>query len=188
MMAEGMELLTIEDIPTENRQYFLHFDCRYQKQYHEVSVPVPLEVVRSGDLAVVAPSFHAEHNRMYGYSLEEQGTQIELINVRVRALGITEKPSSAAEAYAGDDPEASRKGERNVYLPESGEIERVPVYDGHATRHGNRIPGPAIVEQVNTTLFLSPSFDCRCDSHGSFVVYSKGREDLIEVENEEVTQ
>ena len=124
---------------------------------------------------------------MYGYSLEDQGTLIELINVRVRALGITEKPSSAAEAYAGEDPESARKGDRDVYLPESGEIERVPVYDGHITRHGNLISGPAIVEQVNTTLFLSPSFDCRCDSRGSFVVYSKGREDLIEVANEEAT-
>jgi N-methylhydantoinase A len=117
---------------------------------------------------------------MYGYSLEDQETPIELINLRVRALGITEKPSSAAEPFAGEDPEGARKGDRAVYLPETGETTSVPVYDGHATRHGNRIVGPAIIEQVNTTLFLSSSYDCRCDSHGSFVVYSKGREDLLE--------
>ena len=188
MIAEGAGLLTIEDIPDDQRVFSLQFDCRYQKQYHEVSVPVPLDVLRSGDLAVIAPSFHAEHNRMYGYSLEEQGTPIELINVRLRALGVTEKPASVAEAYAGEDPESARKGHRDVYLPDSGEVALVPVYDGHATRHGNRIAGPAIVEQVNTTLFLSPSFDCRCDSRGSFVVYSKGREDLIDAANVEATR
>jgi N-methylhydantoinase A len=117
---------------------------------------------------------------MYGYSLEDQETPIELINLRVRALGITDKPVADPEQFAGEDPESARKGDRDVYLPESGETHNVPVYDGHATRHGNRIAGPAIVEQVNTTLFLSPSFDCRCDSHGSFVVYSKGREELLE--------
>jgi N-methylhydantoinase A len=187
MMEEGTKLLTIENIPDDHRQFSLNFDCRYQKQYHEVSVSVPLDVMRSGELAAITPAFHAEHNRMYGYSLEEQETPIELINVRLRALGVTEKPSSAPEAFAGEDPESARKGEREIYLPETGEIERVPVFDGHATRHGNLIPGPAIVEQVNTTLFLSPSFDCRCDSRGSFVVYSKGREDLIEVSNEEAS-
>ena len=187
MVAEGRGLLAVEDIPEENRLFTLNFDCRYQKQYHEVSVPVSLEALRGGDLSDLGPAFHVEHNRMYGYSLEDQGTPIELINVRVRALGITEKPSSSAEAFAGEDPKSALKGERDVYLPETGVIERVPVYDGHTTRHGNLLPGPAIVEQVNTTLFLSSTFDCRCDSRGSFVVYSKGREDLIEVANGEGT-
>ncbi len=180
MVAEGRGLLAIEDIPEQNREFTLIFDCRYLKQYHEVSVPVSLDELRSGNLNSLVPAFHSEHNRMYGYSLEDQNTPIELINLRVRALGITEKPSTPAEAFAGEDPESARKGDRDVYLPETGEIVSVPIYDGHATRHGNCIPGPAIIEQVNTTLFLSPSFDCRCDSHGSFVVYSKGREDLLE--------
>lgn len=180
MVAEGRGLLAMEDIPQENRRFSLIFDCRYLKQYHEVSVPVQLDDLRSGDLSGLAPAFHAEHNRMYGYSLEDQATPIELINLRVRALGITDKPRSTPEPYDGESPEASRKGDRDVYLPDSGEVRSVPVYDGHATRHGNHILGPAIVEQVNTTLFLSDSFDCRCDSHGSFVVYSKGREDLLE--------
>jgi N-methylhydantoinase A len=188
MVSEGRELLTMEDIPENMRQYSLIFDCRYLKQYHEVSVPISLDELRSGDLSGLASAFHAEHNRMYGYSLEDQETPIDLINLRVRALGITEKPSSSAEEFTGEDPEAARKGDREVYLPETGEVERVPIYDGHATRYGNRISGPAIVEQVNTTLFLSPSFDCHCDSRGSFVVYSKGREDLLDDASEEAAR
>ena len=180
MVAEGTHLLEIEDIPEGKREYSLIFDCRYLKQYHEVSVPVALSDLRSADLGSLAPAFHAEHNRMYGYSLEDQNTPIELINLRVRALGITEKPTSAEEPFAGEDPEPARKGEREAYIPETGEKTLVPIYDGHSTHHGNRIVGPAIIEQVNTTLFLSDSFDCRCDSHGSFVVYSKGREELLE--------
>jgi N-methylhydantoinase A len=180
MVAEGRGLLAMEDIPEESRQFSLIFDCRYLKQYHEVSVPVSLDDLRSGDLSNLGPAFHAEHNRMYGYSLEDQDTPIELINLRVRALGITEKPTSAPEPYDGEDPESARKGDREVLLPVSGETASVPVYDGHATRHGNRIIGPAIIEQVNTTLFLTTRYDCRCDSHGSFVVYAKGREELVE--------
>ena len=55
----------------------------------------------------------------------------------------------------------------------------MPIYDGHLTRFGHRIPGPALIEQVNTAIFLSASFDCVCDKYGSFAVYQKGREDLV---------
>ena len=55
----------------------------------------------------------------------------------------------------------------------------VPVYDGHKTRHGHRIEGPALIEQVNTTLLLTLEYDCVCDRHGSFVVYMRGGEDRL---------
>ncbi len=178
MIAEGTELLTKESISKERWRFLLTFDCRYVKQYHEVSVPVPLESVQAADLAGIRSAFHAEHNRLYGYSLEREGTPIELINVRLRALGITEKPAYRAEAYAGEDPQAALKGERRIYVPEQGALQPARVYDGHRTRFGNRIAGPAIIEQVNTTLLLSSAFDCVCDRYGSFAVYLKGREDL----------
>ena len=107
---------------------------------------------------------------MYGYSLPEEGVPIELINVRLQAIGLTDKPSMPEEPAVAEDPAAALKTERPVYLPEAREFRVVPVYDGHRTRHGQRITGPALIEQVNTTLLLTSSFDCVCDSHGSFVV------------------
>jgi N-methylhydantoinase A len=179
MIAEGERLLTNENIGKERMKFFLNLDCRYSKQYHEVSFPVSVEAVRKADIDEIKETFHAEHNRMYGYSLEEQGTPVELINVRLRAVGITEKPPHIEEPLGGEDPAETLKGERRVYIPEDRAFTTVPVYDGHRTRHGHRIIGPAVVEQVNTTLFLSTSFDCLCDAYGSFAVYHKGRENLV---------
>jgi N-methylhydantoinase A len=180
MMAEGRGLLEKEKISEDRRRFTLNFDCRYVKQYHEVSFPVPLPAVGRGDLTGVAESFHTEHNRMYGYSLEKEGTPIELINVRLRAVGITEKPAFAAEDFAGEDATAALKGRREVFLPEKGKAESVPVFDGHKTRFGHRISGPSLVEQVNTTLLLSSDYDCLCDKYGSFVVCLKERRDLMD--------
>ena len=95
-------------------------------------------------------------------------------------MGITKKPTFTREKYAGSDPAAARKSEREIYLPELQSTRTVPVFDGHRMRFGFRIGGPAIIEQVNTTLFLSSAFDCVTDPYGSFSVYAKGREDLIE--------
>lgn len=179
MVDEGTRLLAQENIPEWRRRFSLNLDCRYVKQYHEVSFPVPMETVREADALTVAAAFHAEHHRMYGYSLEQEGTPIELINVRVRATGLTEKPAYTEEPYAGPDASSALKGERRIYEPEEQAPRFVSVYDGHKTRYGHRMAGPAVIEQVNTTLLLTAGYDCICDPYGSFVVYRRGREDRL---------
>lgn len=179
MQSAGDALLAEESIPEQLRRFTLKLDCRYVKQYHEVSFVVPYEVVQAADVERISAAFHGEHDRMYGYSLQEEGTPIELINVRVQAVGVTEKPEFAEEPHAGPDASAAIKGERTAYVPEERASRMVPVYDGHQTRHGHHISGPALIEQVNTTLLLTASFDCLCDRYGSFVVYRKGEEQQL---------
>ncbi|MGB8437107.1 MAG: hypothetical protein WCE38_22905, partial [Burkholderiales bacterium] len=72
-----------------------------------------------------------------------------------------------------------------MYIPEKQAFESVPVYDGHALRHGNRITGPAMIEEVTTAIFVSDAYDCAVDALGSFAVYRKGREDLVRLRAEE---
>jgi N-methylhydantoinase A len=179
MRDEGAAMLESERIGEERRRYDAYFDCRYIGQYHEVSFSQPYEVVAKRDQATIADAFHAEHNRLYGYSLEEQGTPIEVINVRLQAIGETDKPSFVAEEKVDADASAARKGERRMYVPESNDFQTVPVYDGHAMRYGHRLQGPVLIEQVNTAILVSASFDCVCDSLGTFAIYQRGREDLV---------
>jgi N-methylhydantoinase A len=186
MMHQGAALLELENIPKERRRFSLKLDCRYLKQYHEVSFPVALETIRASDVTTIGQTFHDEHQRMYGYALEEEGVPIELINVRVRAAGLTEKPAYAEEPRAERDAGHALKGERRTYVPEERASRFVSVYDGHKTRHGNHIPGPALIEQVNTTLLVSASYDCLCDKYGSFVVYQKGRENRLTTSLQEI--
>ncbi len=179
MIGEGTALLENEKIGQAHRRFLLTLDCRYVKQYHEVSYEVPLDAVRAADAERIKVDFHTEHNRLYGYSLEDQATPVEIINVRVQAVGVTEKPAFAEEDYAGADPTSALKGEREVVVPETVERKPVPVYDGHATRFGHSIAGPAIIEQQNTSILVTATYDCVCDAYGSFAVYLKGREDLV---------
>ncbi|CUW39554.1 putative Hydantoin utilization protein A [Magnetospirillum sp. XM-1] len=179
MAKEGDELLNSERIAADRRSIAVKLDCRYLKQYHEVSFEVPMAAVEAGDTAAVTRLFHAEHNRLYGYSLEEQKVPAEIINVRVQASGVTDKPAGRSEPYAGPDGSAAIKGERMVYVPEDKAFRSVPVYDGHKLKHGNRVAGPAMIEEITTAIFVSASFDGVCDRTGSFALYRKGREDLV---------
>lgn len=179
MSREGARQLTEERIPEARRRYDVKLDCRYIKQYHEVSFVVPRELIDRRDTAAIARAFHAEHNRLYGYSLEQENTPIEIINVRVQAIGVTDKPAYREEAWAGADAARALKGKRAVYIPETKTFREIPVYDGHRMRYGNRIDGPAMIEQETTAIFVSASYDCAVDALGSFALFQKGREDLV---------
>jgi len=179
MRAEGDALLEEEGIPPARRRHVVHFDCRYQKQYHEVSFGVPDADLDARDTTAIALRFHDEHNRLYGYSLADEDIPVEIINVRSQSLGATEKPDLAGSAPAGVDASRAIKGERQAYIFEDQAFGLIPVFDGHKLSHGNRLQGPAIIEEVTTAILVSKSFDCVVDRLGSFVLYRKGREDLV---------
>ncbi len=179
MAREGDAHLDEERVPAAQRRTELKLDCRYIRQYHEVSFVVPRALVAARDAAGIAKLFHAEHERLYGYSLEQENTPIEIINVRVQAIGSTSKPGYRRDDWQGADSAHALKGRRPVYVPIRKAFAEVPIYDGHAMRHGNRVDGPAMIEQVTTAIFVDASFDCVVDALGSFVLFRKGREDLV---------
>ena len=179
MKTEGKNLLISEGLKEEAIEYRYSLDLRYSKQYHEVEVEISEDELNSFDVESMAARFHPAHNALYGYSLEDKKTPIELINMRLVCIGRTQKPEFKGQAYAGDDPSRAHKGERSVYLPSTREYRTVPVFDGLAMEFGNRVEGPAIIEQVNTTTFVTPEFNVLTDRYGSYTMYLKSLENDV---------
>lgn len=179
MEKEATELLKSEHIPESAIQHIYSLDMRYVKQYHEVNVEITKETLAKGDLASIARSFHPEHNRLFGYSLEEEKTPIELITLRLLSVGRTVKPQFKKETYDREDPKKALKKKRKVYLPLEEQYAEVSVYDGHKLRYGNKVEGPALIEQVNTTTFVTPEYNVLCDRYGSYTMYLKPKEKEI---------
>ncbi|MGD2086665.1 MAG: hydantoinase/oxoprolinase family protein [Candidatus Aminicenantes bacterium] len=179
MKQEALELLKAEHIPEKAIQLVYSLDMRYLKQYHELNVAVSEKEIETGDMDSIAAKFHPQHNRLYGYSLEEEKTPIELINLRLLSIGKTVKPKFMQEDYDGENPAKALKKKRNAWLPLKRRFEEVPVYDGAKLRFGNKIEGPAIIEQVNTTTFVTPEYNVLCDQYGSYTMYLKAKEKEI---------
>jgi N-methylhydantoinase A len=176
MEDEGRRVLADEGIAAERVGLVYSLDLRYLGQYHEVTVEIPEKVVAAGDWEAIAAAFHPVHNRLFGYSLEEEGTPVELINLRLVCIGETEKPVFSRRAFAGEDPGRAYKKHRPVFIPGPDEFREVPVFDALELEFGNRIEGPAILEQVNTTAFITPEYNVMVDSYGSYTVYLRERE------------
>jgi N-methylhydantoinase A len=176
MREEALSLLAKEHIEEKDIQFIYSLDMRYLKQYHEMNVVVTEDEIKRGDIDSIAGKFHPEHSRLFGYSLEEEKTPIELINIRLISIGKTDKPKFIEEKYHGEDPSSAFKTERKVWLPLERQFEEIPVFDGAELRFGNKVEGPAIIEQVNTTTFVTPEFNVICDRYGSYSMVLKTRE------------
>ena len=175
MQEEAENTLKGEGIEAAKIEFYPSLDLRYTGQFHEVPLEVSMQEIRDFRLDEIREAFHQEHNRLYGYELRAEGTELEMINVRLRAVGITEKPASLSSTTSESIGEAQQafKCMRMAYVPEDNEMQELPVYNGEILGEGILIKGPAIIEQVNTTLFLSSSYHCETITGGSFIVYNK---------------
>jgi N-methylhydantoinase A len=170
-MAEDARATLLEEGVPEGRIEIDHaVDLRYVGQFNEVEVPARVaEGVTGEALDEMVAAFHQRHDTLYGYSMP--GAPVELINLRVSARGITDKPQFTTAEAGGEDPSAARRGERRAYF--DGDFVDVPVYDALRLVNGHVVAGPAIVDQPTTTIVVPPSFELVCDHYNNFLMHPK---------------
>ena len=171
MQKEGQTQLLYEGIDTNSIQHTFSGDMRYLGQYHEINVRFAEEEIMLGAVDQICQRFHQDHDRLYGYSLEQEGAAVELVNLRVSSLGITSKPRFRNRHLQGKQRggEALRS-RRPVYRPDLKDFAEVDVWDGDSLSGGVKVEGPAIVEQVNTTIYVPPQYELKLDEQGNFIM------------------
>jgi N-methylhydantoinase A len=107
------------------------------------------------------------------------GAKLSLINIRLQAIGETEKPVFKDSPRQPPNAARALKNSRQVFFEDK--FIGTPVYDGLLLKHGNTVFGPAIVEEPTTTIVVPPDFDLTCDSYDNYVLYRKDQklEDII---------
>jgi N-methylhydantoinase A len=130
-------------------------DMRYAGQNYELPVNLPDGPVTPASLDHLAEGFAEAHRRMYGFVAE--GDAVQLVTFRIEAAGLVRKARFQPQAEAGPDASAAITGRRDLWLPEAGGFVSCPVYDRERLQAGNRIAGPAIVEQMDTTTIVLPA-------------------------------
>lgn len=143
-------------------------DMRYAGQNYEIAVPVPEGPVGPATLDALAEGFARAHERLYGFVAE--GEPMQLVTFRVEATGLVRKAAFRAEAERGTDASAALIGGREVWLSEAGGFVACPVYDRTQLHAGNRIAGPAIVEQMDATTVVLPGMTARVDAYANLIM------------------
>ncbi|MCD6485624.1 MAG: hydantoinase/oxoprolinase family protein [Candidatus Odinarchaeota archaeon] len=165
---DGFELLKKEGIRDEEMKALYSFDLRYIGQHHEVTVEIPAHKLGKGDIAHIEEIFHQRHEALYAY--REEGSPIEIINIRVSVIGEIPKTKLPEEKIVGSDPSKAYVGSRDVLY--EGFADKVPtkVYRGDLLSPGNEIEGPAIIEETTTTIVIPPKCSARVDQFRNVII------------------
>jgi N-methylhydantoinase A len=159
MEAEGRARLGwFDGVVTTHRSA----DMRYGEQVFEIAVPlddVDWEAPALPLAAALADRFHAAHERLYTYALQDQ--EVVLVNARLSVIGRLAQVDGLVTKESGAD--AGPKTERAVYL---NGWTRVPVFDFGELAAEQVVRGPAIVESDTTTILLRNGDTGRFDARG----------------------
>ncbi len=141
-------------------------DMRYVGQEHAVTVELPQDVFARGDREAIKRHFDAQHATRYGTNAP--GEPAELVSLRATISGEMRKPPRhrVPDGHAEPDPAAlSRR--KPVYF---GALMETPVYRRDLLRAGNRIRGPALVEEHASTTVLQPGDALEVDGAGNLLI------------------
>ncbi len=151
LIAHGRALLASEGVRPEAMRFERYLDIRYTGQEFTIPTPVTAEEIAAGDRAAIRARFDSIHDRRYGHQAADE--PVEVVNVRLTALGRRERPTFGPLAPAAGDPLVGR---RPVYLADARTPVDCPIYDRDRLRPGVPVAGPAVIEEYASTTLLFP--------------------------------
>lgn len=158
LAAEGNDWLDQEGEQSTGRLFEKAADMRYVGQAYELRVA--LNDV-DADVHAISEAFHREHERIYGF--RDSAAEVELGTARLAVIGVT--PDLAAQEFPTGDGKPGIKGKRRLF--HKGAWLDADIYDRHSFRADDRVCGPAIIEQEDTTTILLPGWIANCDKAGN---------------------
>ncbi|HEX5201058.1 MAG TPA: hydantoinase/oxoprolinase family protein [Actinoplanes sp.] len=148
-----------------DQQVVLEVDVRYHGQGFELTVPVDETALNGLDLAKIGEVFDAEHVRLFEFKLDSER---EIVNVRAIVQGVPDTVPPAELPSGGPDPAAARVRETRIWF--AGSEHPAWIYDRARLAAGNRIPGPAIVTEMDSTTLVLPGHVAEADRHGNLLI------------------
>ncbi len=169
--AQAAKQLEEDGIPQDRRVIERVADCRYLGQGYELRIDVGTEEVGPGDWSDrVRARFHDAHEKEYSRRFED--SDIEIPNIRVRGIGLIPSFEMPTVERGEASPDAALRHERDAWFPVDGELRQVATrfYARDALKAGNRIEGPAVVNQYDTTTVIPPGLTAEVDDYGNIVI------------------
>ena len=115
--------------------------------------------------ASLADRFHALHERLYRFRLD---AVCEIVNLRSVALGKGASLTLPEAELDGPSPSQALSDEHRIYF--DGQFLSTPIYDRAKLRPGNRLPGPAIVTEMDSTTVILPNFTGEVDRYFNILI------------------
>jgi N-methylhydantoinase A len=165
--AQARAWLDGEQVPRDRQRFERSADLRYQHQSFELTCQFGEGDLTHARLQALTQTFHAEHRRLYSYDIPS--ATIELVNLRVTAIGRLPQRAASPPPAAGGDAAGVIVARRHVYFRGVGFVD-TPCYARERLAPGMAFAGPAVVDQGDATVLVAPGFTARIDSATDIVM------------------
>ncbi|MCG8546208.1 MAG: hypothetical protein MJE12_18575 [Alphaproteobacteria bacterium] len=135
---------------------------RYEGQGHEIVVDVPDRPLTPKDTDFLKEAFDAEYSRLYARNIPD--AEIEILTWAV-VVSKTEKKPKAVRPPAQTDVRVASQV-REIYDPEQGEYISVSFFWRPELKPGDRIKGPALIAEEETSTLVATDFDATILGNG----------------------
>jgi len=166
MEVEAFSRITKEGFSENDVVLLRHLDLRYFGQAYELTVPIEQGKVDTKKFLRAKQRFHEAHKKAYGFSRPDE--LVEVVNLRVTCIGKIPLVSLQKTDVTEENPDAALKGTRQVYF--DGQWLETMIFSREELQPGNRIMGPAIIEEMGSTILIYPG-DIGCvDEYGNIII------------------
>jgi N-methylhydantoinase A len=165
MDAQVRAELIADGIPETEIETGFEVDVRYSGQAFEVPMSVDMAVLKTGGLDALTMRFDEEHHRLFTFNMDAEH---ELVNLRAVATG--KPPQLPAQTLETGDGDPIRAKTRDHALWFGGETHAAVIYDRSKLLAGDKIPGAAIVTEMDSTTLIEPGFVGTVDVHGNILI------------------
>ena len=157
--------LDSEGVPRAEQVRSYEVDLRYHGQGLQLTVEVDLAELRGQGLAAIGAKFDDMHTQLFTFALS---VDKELVNLRAVVQGKATAVQAEQLERGGEDPSAAEIGRQTVYMNDRAQEAR--LYDRALLKAGNRIPGPAIVAEMDSTTLILAGDEGTIDDFGNILI------------------
>ena len=158
-----------EGLPADRMSTRRFLDVRYVGQSFELTIDYPESRgsrVPGGLARAISDSFYRAHLQRFGYA--DRAEPVEIVNLRLKLDLAVGKPDLPPQAPQGADPSGAQIATVGVVFRE-GEL-ATPLYRRELLSTGNRLAGPALVVQLDTTTVVPPGWQGEVDAYGNLLL------------------
>uniref|UniRef100_UPI0035B493AB hydantoinase/oxoprolinase family protein n=1 Tax=Paenirhodobacter enshiensis TaxID=1105367 RepID=UPI0035B493AB len=147
---------------------------RYAGQGWEIPVPLAEHTFTAADRDRLKADFQTAYARFFGRSIDALGgLEIEIVTLSVKVESRQPAPAPHDLSTGTPAPVPAGQGERAVFDPDTGEMMPSAIVARSALMPGQRIAGPAVIVERETSTVVTSPFDAVLQSDGSILLIRK---------------
>lgn len=165
MSAHTRSELAADGVPESDITSQFEIDVRYAGQAFEVPLTIDADTLRSGGIEALISRFDEEHNRLFTFNMD---TPHEIVNLRAVALGVAPELPAATLEKGDGNPSGAKIRDHTLWM--DGGEQQGAIYDRSRLRQGDKIAGPAIITEMDSTTLVESDCIATVDAAGNILI------------------